>query len=123
MSSRDSHRGQRQDKTRARLNALQARDREQEAKFEAMPMMQRPGSGGGDQYSRVQAQLADYNARLAIIEAELAQSTTPPPPARRIDYPARWLALLAFMLALIAFIGAISALALTGALAGKGHIF
>jgi hypothetical protein len=46
--------------------------------FQDMSMLQKPAAANGSM-SAVKAELADFNARLAIVEAELAQGTRAAP--------------------------------------------
>jgi hypothetical protein len=74
VSNRDLHSGARRDRHRKQATLREKAQREEMEQFQNMSMLQKPPAMNWSM-SAMKAEFADFNARLAIIEAELAQGT------------------------------------------------
>lgn len=95
MSNRDLHSGARRDRHRKQTTLREKAQRDEMEQFQAMGMLQKPAAANGSM-SAVKAELADFNARLAIVEAELAQGIVFAP--AKADKLARGISLAALVL-------------------------
>jgi hypothetical protein len=67
----DSYSGGRRDKRRMQTTIRDREQREEAERFHSMSMMQKSEPNGS--MSAVKAALADFNARIAVLEADVAQ--------------------------------------------------
>jgi len=72
MSQRDLHNGARRDRRRKQTTLREKEQRDEMERFQTMNLMMQKPTGNGAT-SSFKAELADLNARIAVIEAELAQ--------------------------------------------------